>query len=206
MPNGNGTASPIAPEVITCVVDQATVHVSWPLRETKRETIPWPTVAGLGCVISGLGLGPQPQAAFTVITYAGDRPVLQSTFTLVGRHRVVVARDWAASPHFALWQRRHHQAIAEFGAQAEQAVGAYLLRQLQPVAWAIALAGWVPVAIDSHQQRGWGAPALAAIAWGGAIYGIQRWGARWLQRQIFRVNHRFSTWILAQILRHARLL
>jgi hypothetical protein len=121
-------------------------------------------------------LGAQPQAALTVITYAGDRPVLQSTFTLFGRQRVVVVRDCLHSPNFALWQQRHHRAIAELGTQIEGALGAYLLRRLRPVTWALAL------------------------------YSLQRWGARWLQRQIWKFGGRFSLWVLAQTLRRANLL
>ncbi|MGQ9866907.1 MAG: hypothetical protein ACUVSQ_11610 [Pseudanabaenaceae cyanobacterium] len=207
MPNGNATASTIAPEGITCEVQQATVRVFWPLQETPQEIIPWPTTACLACMVSGVGLGSQPQAAFTVITHAGDRPVLQSTFTLWGQQRVVITRDCAADPNFPLWHRRHQQAIAELATQSERALGAYLLRLWRPVAWAIALASWLPVAIDFPQQQGrWGPAALAAIAWGAALYGLQRWGSRWLQRQIWKAGGRFRTWILVQTLRRAHLL
>ncbi len=202
MPNGNAAAARAADKV-TCAIHGGTVEVFWPLQETAHETIPWPDC--LGCLVSGLGLGTQPQAAFTVITYAGDRPVLQSTFTLFGQQRVVVVRDCLQSPDFALWQRRHHRAIAELGAQAERALGAYLLRRLRPVTGAIALAIWVPVVFDGQHPR-WGPEALAAIAGTVAIYGLQRWGARWLQRQIWKSGSRFSTWVLTQTLRRANLL
>ncbi|MFQ3679929.1 MAG: hypothetical protein SNJ60_05420 [Pseudanabaenaceae cyanobacterium] len=206
MPNGNAAAKTAAAEAVTGRIQQATVHVFWPLQETPDETIPWATDRCLGCLVSGLGLGPQPQAALTVITYADDRPVLQSTFTLFGRQRVVVVRDCLTNPDFALWQRRHQQAIAEFGAQTERALGAYILRRLQPALWAIALGGWLPVAIDLQQQRANWFEAGTAAVWAAIIYGGQRWGARWLQRQILRAGNRLSTWVLIQTLRHANLL
>jgi len=179
--------------------------VFWPLSETPHETIPWPPTDCLECLASSLGLGAQPQAALTVITYAGDRPVLQSTFTLFGRQRVVVVRDCLHSPNFALWQQRHHRAIAELGTQIEGALGAYLLRRLRPVTWALALGSWVPVVLDFQQPR-WGPEAGAAIVGTVALYSLQRWGARWLQRQIWKFGGRFSLWVLAQTLRRANLL